>query len=344
MGREVEFEVIRSFMRTAAVDGGTLLLTGEPGIGKTTLLDAAVEEASAPGTQVVRTAGSESEADLRFAGLNQLLVQLHEGVQYLSAPHRRALSVVSGLHDGAGPNGLVVGTAVLALLRWAAGAHPVLVAVDDLHALDRWSAAVLGFVARRLTGTGVGFIATTRSDDGSIFDARGLIEVEMQPLDDDAADRLLRSAFPVMVAAVRWRVQVEARGNPLALVELPRGLTRPQHMAIQALPSNLPLSTRLRALFSAPINNLPADTRQLLLRTALESRGDLPIATAQIGRVRDLELLAPAESARARARGSEHWSGGVPPSVDLIRRHRVVHRRRAAPDPPRVGDPADGPA
>ena len=112
------------------------------------LLGAAVGEALAAGTKVVRTTGSESEAGLRFSGLNQVPASLHEGVQHLRAPHRTALSVVSGLSDEAGPNGLVVGTAALALLRWAAATHPVVAAVDDLHAMDRWSATVLGFVAR----------------------------------------------------------------------------------------------------------------------------------------------------------------------------------------------------
>jgi predicted ATPase len=173
----------------------------------------------------------EFEIDVGFSGLNQVLFPLYEELERLPAVHRDALSVALGFGDGAPAGRLTVSTAAVALLRQAAAAGPLLVIVDDLHWLDRSSAAVLGFVARRLAGSRVGLIAASRVAAESFFERGGLPEHELAPLDEDAATGLLGARFPTLAAGVRQRVLAEAQGNPLALLELPAALSGPQRTA-----------------------------------------------------------------------------------------------------------------
>jgi predicted ATPase len=149
-------ERIDAFLASARSGGGALLVTGDPGVGKTGLLDAASEAAAAGGMQVLRAAGVEFEAETSFAGLNQVLLPLLATLPQLPAVHRDALNVALGFGDGAPPSRLVVSNAALFLLREAAAARPALVLLDDLQWLDRASAGVLSFVARRLDGSRVG--------------------------------------------------------------------------------------------------------------------------------------------------------------------------------------------
>ena len=298
VGRERELERIRSFLARAAADGDALLLSGEPGVGKTVLLDAAAEEASAAGTRLLRAAGAEFEADVAFAGLNQLLLPLQEDVGRLDAPHRRALSAVLGIGEEAGGVRLTVFTAVLALLCRAAVDRPLLVIVDDLHWLDRSSAAVLGFVARRLTGSRIGLIAATRTPGESFLDHGGLPENELRPLEEKAAAGLLRARFPSLAAQVRRRVLAEAQGNPLALLELPAVISTTQRTARAALPPVLPLNRRLLTLFASRVAELPAATRRVLLLAALDGTGDLGVLQAAVRGRNGLADLQPAERER----------------------------------------------
>jgi DNA-binding CsgD family transcriptional regulator len=174
----------------------------------------------------------------------------------------------------------VVSNATLALLRHAAADRPLLVIVDDLPWLDRASAGVLGFVARRLAGSRVGFLAASRWGEESFFDRAGLPELEIEPLDDEAASSLVTARFPLLAHGVRERILVEAQGNPLALLELPAALSGAQRGALRALPSALPLTRRLQALFTSRITELPAQTRQLLLLIALDGTGDVRVLHA----------------------------------------------------------------
>ena len=141
---------------------GRSLLVGEPGAGKTALLDAAADAAEEAGTWVLRAAGVEFEADLTYSGLHQVLLPVFGQFERLGATHRDALNVALGYGDGPPPDRLLVSTATLTVLRQAAAARPVLMIVDDLPWLDRASAGVLGFVARRLAGSRVGFLAALR--------------------------------------------------------------------------------------------------------------------------------------------------------------------------------------
>jgi len=155
VGREAEMERLRAFADAARADGGAILVTGEPGVGKTELLDAASQSAAA-GTRIVRAAGIQFEAGMSYSGLNQVLLPLLDALAELPPIHRDALNVALGFGDGPPPSRLVVSNAALVLLRQAAASRPLLVILDDMQWLDRSSADVLSFVARRLAASQVG--------------------------------------------------------------------------------------------------------------------------------------------------------------------------------------------
>ena len=296
MGRGGELALIGAFIEQACTGGDTLLLFGEPGAGKTALLDAAAGTASDAGTLVLRAAGVEFEADLPFSGLHQVLLPLLDEFGQLSAAHRDALNVALGYGEGPPPDRLLVSTATLTVLRQAAAASPVLVIVDDLPWLDRASAGVLGFVARRLADSRVGFLAASRPGLESFFERAGLAQHELGPLDEKAASGLVSSRFPELAPRVLQRVLAEARGNPLALLELPAALSDAQRAAAEALPAVLPLSRRLQGLFASRASALPAPARWLLLLAVLDGSGDLRVLQAAAG-PQQIEDLAPAEQA-----------------------------------------------
>lgn len=298
IGREPEMDRIRLFLATATTEGGALLVTGEPGVGKTGLLNAASEAASAAGMRILRAAGVEFEAGTSFSGLNQLLLPLLDALPQLPAIHRDALNVALGFGDGAAPSPLVVSNAALVLLRQAAAARPVLVILDDLPWLDRASARVLSFVARRLAGSQVGLLGASRTGEADFFDHTGLAELEVRRLDGAAAGQLLDSRFPRLAPAVRHRILVEAQGNPLALLELPVALSPGMRASAMALPSALPLSRRLQALYGSRIVGLPSRTRQLLLLMALDGTGDMRIVDDGAAPDDGFGELAAAEQAR----------------------------------------------
>lgn len=298
VGRESEMGRILAFLSTIRTDGGALLVTGEPGVGKTGLMNAASEAASAMGMRILRAAGVEFEAETSFSGLNQVLLPLLGALSQLPAIHRDAINVALGFSDGTAPGRLVVSNAALALLRQAAAARPVLIVLDDLPWLDRASAGVLGFVARRLTGSHVGLMGTSRTGDVHFFDRAGLPELEIPRLNDAAAGQLLDGRFPELASAVRERILVEAQGNPLALLELPKALGPGVLASGAALPSTLPLGRRLQAVFGSRITELPPRTRQLLLLMALDGTGDTRVLEASAPATDGFRDLAAAEEAR----------------------------------------------
>ena len=296
IGRDRELEILAGFLEQAAAEGGAFLLVGEPGAGKTALLDAAADAAEETGIRVLRAGGVEFEADLTYSGLNQVLLPVFGQFERLGATHRDALNVALGYGDGPPPDRLLVSTATLTVLLQAAAARPVLMVVDDLPWLDRASAGVLGFVARRLAGSRVGFLAALRPGQESFFERAGLVQHELGPLDEEAANALVSSCFPELVPRVRLRVVAEAQGNPLALLELPAMLSGAQRAAAEALPMVLPLSGRLQALFASRAADLPEPARRLLLLAVLDGSGDLRVLQAAAGQ-QQIEDLAPAEQA-----------------------------------------------
>ncbi|MFF1338293.1 ATP-binding protein [Streptomyces sp. NPDC058290] len=303
IGRDDDLELIRGFVDEARTCGGALLLSGDAGVGKTELLDAAAAHAHAANTRVARAAGVEFESSVGFAGLHQILHPLLDGLEELAAAYRSTLSVALGLQHGAPPHQLMVSNAVSALLGHAGAERPLLVIVDDLPWLDRASAIVMGLVARRLgdNASRVGFLGAYRSDEGSFFDRGGVTTHHLQPLDPAAAEKLVRDRFPALTPRVRTRLLSEAQGNPLALLELPIALNGTRR-APATIPDVLPLGRRLQTLFAARIEALPPETRLLLLYAVLDGTGDLHTLQAATHTATGtgptgIENLAPAERA-----------------------------------------------
>jgi hypothetical protein len=213
-----------------AGEGRALVLRGEPGVGKTVLLDYLAGRAS--GCQVARAAGVQSEMELAFAALHQLCAPMLEHAESLPAPQRDALRTAFGLSAGPVPDRFLVGLAVLGLLSETAGERPLVCVVDDQQWLDDASAQALGFAARRLAADPVGLVFAARVPGQ---DVAGLPELVVAGLAEGDARELLESVLtgPLDVR-VRDRIIADTHGNPLALLELPRGLT----------PAQLFLSTR----------------------------------------------------------------------------------------------------
>ncbi|WP_426570210.1 ATP-binding protein [Streptomyces canus] len=298
VGRDGDLAFIHSFFNNSEVHGAALLLSGEAGVGKTAVLDAVASGAVNNGVRVLRAAGVQFEADIGYAGLNQLLVPLFDDFDVLDPVHRDALRVAIGIGGGPAPDRLVTSTAVLLLLRLISARTPLLIVVDDLPWLDRATNAVLGFVARRLVGSRIGFLAASRTGSESFFESSGLTERRLEPLDDASSAELLALAHPDVSPAVRRRIAAEARGNPLALVELPMALSAEQRTTLAAVPGVLPLSERLQAMFASRVAGLPDRTRQMLLLAALDGTGDLAAVEAAASDRAGVDDLAPAEQHR----------------------------------------------
>ena len=248
--------------------GRALVVRGEAGVGKSALLE--YMAGAAADMQVVRVAGVESELELAFASLHLLCAPLLDRLERLPVPQRDALAVAFGLREGGTPDRFMVGLAVLTLLAEAAEERPLLCLIDDAQWLDHASAQVLAFTARRLLAEPVGLVFAAR-DPGEQL--RGLTDLEVEGLPDQEARTLLHSVIRFRLdERVQDRILAEANGNPLALLELPRGL-RPEQLAggfglVGAVPA------RIEAGFRRRLEALPADTRSLMLVVALEPVGD----------------------------------------------------------------------
>jgi DNA-binding CsgD family transcriptional regulator len=267
-----------------AVRGGAgraLVVRGEPGVGKTALLDRLAEHAS--GCRVLRVAGIQSEIELAFAGVHQLCAPMLDRIQRLPAPQRAALRTAFGLGSGSAPDRFLVGLATLSLLADAAEEYPLVCLVDDEQWLDQASAQVLGFVARRLAAESVGLVFAAR-DPGD--ELAGLPELVVEGLQETDARALLAAALTgPLDAQVRDRMMAEARGNPLALLELPRGLPPAELAGGFALPDAFPLPGRIEESFRRRLEVLPADTRVLVQLAAADPIGDPVLVWRAAGRL-----------------------------------------------------------
>ncbi len=256
-----------------AVRGGrsrVLVLYGEAGVGKTALLDYLAGRAQ--DCHVVRAAGVQSEMELAFAGLHQLCAPMLGHLERLPVPQQEALRTAFGLSAGPAPDRFLVSLAVLSLLSEVAGERPLVGVIDDQQWLDRASAQAFGFVARRLGAEPVGLLFGTRVPGPELA---GLPELPVAGLRDDEARALLGSALPgPLDARVRDQIVAEARGNPLALLELPRGLTAGQLAGGFGLPGAVPLPGRIEDSFRRQLDVLPPQTRRLLLLAAADPSGD----------------------------------------------------------------------
>ena len=275
IGRDDELRLIEVFVQDETPRGESLAISGEPGVGKTSLLEAACQSAIERGYAVLRVTGTEFESNISYSGLHQLLAPFTDCLEELVEPQRVALAVVLGISDEQPPPTLVLVSAVISVLRLVSSGSPILAAIDDVQWIDRASASILSLTCRRLSGTGIGIITTSRSGWQSQFDDSGLPALRLQALTDESSMALIEWTFPSLAAPVRRRVLVEARGNPLALLELPRALALHQSDGRTELPRRLPLTDRLQGLFGSQIRELPPATRQLLLYIALEGSGSL---------------------------------------------------------------------
>ena len=276
-GRRDECAVLDELL-AAARDGEsrTLVLRGEAGVGKSALLDHLVQAAS--GATVIQAAGVEAEMELAFASLHLVCAPMLDRLDRLPAPQRDALRVVFGLTAGPPPDRFLVGLAVLNLVSEAAEERPLVLVIDDSQWLDHASSQTLGFVARRLRAEPVVLVFAAREPGAEL---RGLPELEVQGLRDADARALLESTGRfVLDARVRDRIVAETRGNPLALLELPRELTPTQLAGGFGLPGAPALPGRIEETFQRRLAELPPETQRWLLVAAAEPVGD-PLLVAR---------------------------------------------------------------
>ena len=257
------------------------MVRGEAGVGKTALLDYLAEHAS--GSRVAHASGVEAEMELAYAGVHQLLTPMLEHLERLPGPQREALRTAFGLSAGPAPDRFLVGLATLSLLADVAEQHPLLCLVDDAQWLDRASAQVLGFVARRLVAESVALVFAARVPGDELA---GLPELLVEGLPEAEARALLAAALTgPLDALVRDRLVAETAGNPLALLELPRGLTPAELAGGFALPDAMPLSGRIEASFRRRLEALPEQTRSLLLVAAADPVGEPLLVWQAAGRL-----------------------------------------------------------
>jgi DNA-binding CsgD family transcriptional regulator len=264
-----------------AGQGRALVVRGEPGVGKTVLLDYLAGRAS--GCLVARAAGVQSEMELAFAGLHQLCAPMLELADSLPAPQRDALRTALGLSAGPVPDRFLVGLAVVGLMSEAAGERPLICVIDDQQWLDRASAQALGFAARRLAAEPIGLVFAARVPGE---DVAGLPELVVGGLPDDDARELLASVLTgPLDEQVRDQIIADTNGNPLALLELPRGLTPAQLAGGFGLSSATPLDGRIEESFARQLTALPAQTRRLVQLAAADPSGDPVLVWRAAGRL-----------------------------------------------------------
>ncbi|MDX2546268.1 helix-turn-helix transcriptional regulator [Streptomyces sp. WI04-05B] len=276
LGRENECEALDDLVAGArAGRSGVLVLRGEPGIGKTELLRHLLTRAT--GCRTIRAAGVQSEMELSYAGLHQLCAPLLAGLDQLPEPQRDALGTAFGLRAGAAPDRFLVGLAALSLIADAGGDQPLVCLVDDAQWLDEASALTLAFVARRLLAESVVLVFAVR--EPSTGHALGsLPELSVTGLTERDSRTLLDSVVTgPLDERVRDRIVAESRGNPLALLELPRGLTPAEMTGGFERPDAWPLASQIEQGFLRRVQELPYDSRRLLFIAAAEPLGDVTL-------------------------------------------------------------------
>src|SRR3954466_13414320 len=267
LGRRSETKTLdRLLDAVRAGKSRALVIRGDPGVGKTALLEYVAEHGT--GCRVARAAGVQAEMELAFAGLQQLCAPMLDRLERLPGPQRDALAPAFGLRAGDTPDRFFVGLAALGLLSEVAADQPLLCVVDDAQWLDRASAQALGLVARRLVAESVALVLAARVG-GDERELAGLPELVVEGLRDADARALLGSVIRgPLDDRVRDRIVAETRGNPLALLELPHGLTPAELGGGFGLPHSPPLASRIEESFGRRVAALPLATRELLLVAA----------------------------------------------------------------------------
>ena len=355
VGRDAECAALdRLVAAVAASQGAALVVRGGPGLGKTSLLEHAA--GTAPGFRVLRAVGVQSEMELAYAGLHQLVVPELHRVDALPVPQQQALRAAIGLASGPAPDRFLVALAALGLLSEAAAKQPVLCLVDDEQWLDRASVHALAFVARRLQVEPIGLVIGSRSPGEELA---GLPELAMAGLAEPDARLLLDS---VLVGPVDQRVRdlvvAEARGNPLALLELPRGLTAGELAGGFGLLDSVSVPDRIEQSFLRQLSDLPGQTRRLVAVAAADVSGDpalvwsaahaLGIPADAAGPVAEARLLelgarvrfrhplvrsAAYHAASVRLRQDAHAALAAATNAETDPDRRAWHLAQAAPGP-----------
>ena len=347
-GRSGEVSVLADLVAAVrARQSRVLVVRGEPGVGKTALLDYLAGQAS--GCRVVRVAGLQSEMEFAFAGLHQLCAPMLDRLEALPAPQRDALRTVFGISAGPPPDRFLVALAVLSLLAETAGERPLVCVIDDEQWLDQASAQALGFAARRLAADPVALVFGARVPGAEL---RGLPELAVTGLAEGDARELLAAVLPgPLDPRVRDQVIAEADGNPLALLELPRGMTAAELAGGFGLPGPVlprgpvPLTGRIEDSFRRQLDALPAPSRQLLLLAAADPSGDPALVLRAAGR---LGLPAQEAAGAAAEAGLAEFGARVRFRHPLVRSVAYqsappAERRRAHAVLAEAADPATDP-
>jgi DNA-binding CsgD family transcriptional regulator len=312
LGRQRERGVLERLLDSARQSHGSILVVhGEPGVGKTALLEDAVE--TGDDFHVLRAVSVEGEMELDYAALQQLCAPILGLTERLPDPQRDALGIAFGLTAGQAPSPFLVGLAVLGLLSEASEQRPLLCLVDDAQWLDGASAMALAFVARRLLAERIALIFGTREMSSGLT---RFPQLRIEPLGRRDARALLESVLAARLdEPVLERIIAETGGNPLALLELPRGLTPGQLAGGFGLPSALPLSVGIEQSFRRRLERLPRDARRLLLLAAAEPIGDL----ALLWRAAEVHGIPETAAKAAQAEGLLTLDGSVVFRHPLVR-------------------------
>ena len=324
-GRRDECELLdRQLQGLAAGRSSVQLLRGEAGVGKTALLEYVAEQAS--GYRVMRVVGVQSEMELAYAGLHQLCAGLLEGLAALPRPQRDALQVALGSAEGGPSDHFMVALAVLNLMSEAAEVSPLVCLIDDAQWLDGASAQALGFVARRLLAERIAMVFAVR-EPGGVLELDGLPDLVVTGLPVADARLLLAAVVPGRLdELVVDRIVAEAQGNPLALLELPRGMTPAELAGGFGLPGPGALTSHVEQVFARRVESLPPDSGRLMLIAAAEPLGDVTL----LWRAAEQLRIGPAAAVPAEAAGLVEFGSRVRFRHPLVR--SAVYRAASPAD------------
>jgi DNA-binding CsgD family transcriptional regulator len=333
IGREPESELLDALIDALPDAGGALIVRGEAGIGKSALLQRARERAVAIGARVLSTVGVESEVELAFAGLHQLLHPMMGLTERLSEAQRRAIEAAFGVSGELEPDPFRVALAAYQLVCDAADARPVVLIVDDAQWLDHSSVGALTFIARRLEGEPVALVAAVRAGHPTLLEDAHLATLDLERLSVSSAARLLDQRAPELHPIFRARVLSEAAGNPMALVELARSVATAAGDHERIAPAPTTLTARLEQAFASRLRDLPPVTRTALLVAALDSRLSLEEMVRCIRLLQQIPVSGDALEPAVEAGLVEVIDGEVGFRHPLIRsavRQAAGHRQRQA--------------
>jgi DNA-binding CsgD family transcriptional regulator/tetratricopeptide (TPR) repeat protein len=333
VGRDEELGVLTGLVDRVREQGAAVVVLGDPGIGKSSLLRAVADYGREAGLMVLHAEGIEAEARMPFAGLHQLLLPVLDGAGRLPAPQRQALAAAFGAGEGTQPEPYLVALAALNLVTDAAARSPLLIVADDVQWLDSPTGDALTFVARRVSGDPVVLVGAVRKGHEPVFTSVGLPAVELRGLDDPSARTMLARHAPGLADAARERILRDAGGNPLALAELPVAI-RAGGGRVDPGRGPLPLTARLERAFAVRLADLPGPARDALLVAAADEADDLQeilaAATTLAGRSVGFQALDEAVTAGLVSFDGLHVRFRHPLVRSAILQSETITRRYAA--------------